>query len=143
MTFPCVFRFLTQKTSIFDDFSLCFYVSYQKDINFSWLFLVFLGFWQKTQGKVIERWKNLVSFGLNFEDEGAIGVSFWLCSSFSVAKSLKRLVRLWNQYICTIHTSLHYLLIQLLIEYDGWLVFLFFFSVVSECDHPPLKATDL
>ena len=24
MTFPCVFRFLTKKTSIFDDFSLCF-----------------------------------------------------------------------------------------------------------------------
>ena len=41
----------------------------RKDINFRWLFHVFLGFRNlKTQGKVIESW---CLFGLNFEDEGA------------------------------------------------------------------------
>ena len=50
----CVLRFLTKKTSTFDDFSLCFYVSDKKHKEKSSKVDVFLE-----------------SFGWNFEDEGA------------------------------------------------------------------------
>ena len=49
---------------------------HRKDINFRWLFLVFLGFWaQKPKNTRKSHWK-LMSFqclfGLNFEDKGYI-----------------------------------------------------------------------
>ena len=54
MTFPCVFKFLTKKTSTFDDFSLCFQVSDKK---------------HKEKTSKVDVFS--LSFGLNFEDEGA------------------------------------------------------------------------
>ena len=76
----------------------------QKDINFRWLFLVFLGFWVVFLGFWAQKPKNtrksprkLMSFrflfGLNFEDEGAIGNfsslswKFWLTFNFRLLVS--------------------------------------------------------
>ena len=39
---------------------------FRKNINFWWLFLVFLGFWQKTQGKAIETWCLFGVFWIEF-----------------------------------------------------------------------------
>ena len=60
MTFPCVFRFLTKKASTFDNFSLCFQVSDKK---------------HKEESLKVDVFS--VSFGLNFEDEGAIRPAFF------------------------------------------------------------------
>ena len=53
---------------------------HQKDINFRWLFHVFLGFWAQKPKNTRKSHRKLMSFRrlfrLNFEDEGAICVYF-------------------------------------------------------------------
>ena len=73
MTFPCVFRFLTKKMSTFDDFSLCSQVSDKK---------------HKEKSTKVDVFS--VSFGLNFEDEGATGnKSLWVKSLWVKSLGIK------------------------------------------------------
>ena len=65
---PLIFK-IQLKTSIFKDFSLCFWGSELRNL--------------KTQGKAIESWCIFwCLFRLNFEDEGAIHCSFWTLRSY-------------------------------------------------------------